>query len=777
MKLFIHLRSIVLLALLFLGAALQAADLKGKVVDARSQNPILGCYVVIYNLQAAVIGAEVTAEDGSYRFTNLEAATYLIEVSHVSYSLQTEQIELSDATNEKNFALSEALGSTDVIVVSAGRRAEKIADATANIQVVEGKSITSPQEATAFALARNLAGVDYMEAGLSQQQISARGFTSVFTTNLLTLVDYRISIMPGNGGVLPALLGIPNEDIKQIELITGPNSALYGANAGFGVVNIISKDPKAYQGTAVTIAAGNREQLRLALRSSGLVNDFIGYKFTAERYTAVDFPSYVTAGTSELTTEDDPNRDDADFNIENYAVSASAYFYPSEKTSISYTYGLAVSNALNQSNIGRLQLKDFRLWYHQGRFNISDLFGFGSIFLQGYYTANDAGETINLIDNSLIIDEPERFDFELQHNYAIDGQNFITWGATWRDIRPNSGGTFLDDGPDGERIELQEWGAYAQYENEMIENLRFTLAGRFDDSGDFGNAFSPKAALNYRYRSHNFRVSYNEAFGSVPIQPAYGLTEIIPDQLYLRGAYKGFTVVQYDAAFNPIAERQVDRLTLGKARGYEIGYRGVFGEKLLADISAHTTEHENFISQPVPVNNAAANEFVLDDNGLPRFEQTLSYINFGRVTLRGIDIRAEYMLSNDLSLFGSFSYIEAGDFKDVPAGIVTPDLNAPNRTWKGGVRYKNWLWPGAFAELSGRYVHAFFYNGVFPHNQGTVPTYLVVDLDAELPLPMVTFVDTRFGINLRNLLNNQHVEMPGTAELGFLATVYLSMGF
>jgi outer membrane receptor for ferrienterochelin and colicins len=772
-----------LFVLLAFTSLLGAYELKGVVKDAASGGPLESCYIIVYNLQGTVLYGETTDIDGAYSIFGINEGNYMVEANHVAYGVVTIQVKISNRPYVLDFELSEALGSTDIIVVSAGRRAEKLSDASANIQVVEAKPISIQQEGTAFGTIRNVTGINYTQAGLSQQQINARGYTSVFTTNMLTLVDYRVTVLPGISGTIPSLLAIPKEDIKQIEVISGPNSALYGANAGFGVVNIISKDPKEFQSTDATIAFGNQNMLRTAVRSSGLLGEMFGYKFAAERYMAKDFPSYVTKFTSELTTADDPQRDDADFDIDNYAMNGSLYFYPNNTTTISYNGGYALTNAINQSNIGRLQLKDFEYWYHQGRININEFFGLGSLFLQGYFTSDRAGETINLIDNSLIVDKPQRLDLEMQHNYTINKENYITWGASWRQIQPNSEGTFLSDGPDGEKIELEEWSAYLQYENEMLPYTRLTMTGRYDDSGDFGSAFTPKFAINFNYLTHSIRASYSEAFGSIPIQPAFALTEVAPS-VFLRGAHKGFTVVQYDAMFQEISRRKVDPIELGKVKGFELGYRGVIAEKLFLDVTAHTTQYSNFVSAPVFVNNAAGNEFVLDDDGNPRFEQTLSHINFGEVDIRGIDFHSEYWATSNLSFKLSFSYIEAGDFNDIPAGVISasgpltaPDLNAPNRTWKGGIRYSNWLYQGSFAELTGRYVDDYFFNGPFPHNRGVVPTFFVLDLDAEIPLEFFYLVDTRFGINLRNILNNEHVEMPGTAELSFLGSAYVAVRF
>ena len=64
-------------------------------------------------------------------------------------------------------------------------------------------------------------------------------------------------------------------EIKQIEVIRGPASAVWGANAFHGVVNVISKSPREIQGTSVTVGLGTIESLgqrrRRRQRLSGLL--------------------------------------------------------------------------------------------------------------------------------------------------------------------------------------------------------------------------------------------------------------------------------------------------------------------------------------------------------------------------------------------------------------------------------------------------------------------------------------------------------------------------
>ena len=75
------------------------------------------------------------------------------------------------------------------------------------------------------------------------------------------------------------------EDIERMEVVLGPNSALYGPNAHNGIANTITKDPRKYQGTDIAIGGGNQEVFSGRLRTASKINNKWAYKITGEYTT------------------------------------------------------------------------------------------------------------------------------------------------------------------------------------------------------------------------------------------------------------------------------------------------------------------------------------------------------------------------------------------------------------------------------------------------------------------------------------------------------------
>ncbi|HWT41168.1 MAG TPA: TonB-dependent receptor [Sphingopyxis sp.] len=138
----------------------------------------------------------------------------------------------------------EAPAGSDIVVTAAGFE-QKITDAPASITVVTAEELRERPYMTLIDAVRDIEGVDVGETSdkTGQRTISIRGMGSDYT---LILIDGRRQ--NNHGDIYPNSFGgnqfnhIPPLDaIERIEVIRGPASTLYGADALGGVINIITK--------------------------------------------------------------------------------------------------------------------------------------------------------------------------------------------------------------------------------------------------------------------------------------------------------------------------------------------------------------------------------------------------------------------------------------------------------------------------------------------------------------------------------------------------------
>jgi outer membrane receptor protein involved in Fe transport len=128
-------------------------------------------------------------------------------------------------------------------VVTASRRAQSSLEAPNATTVITEEDIRLSGATSLVELLRRVPGADVMELGVGSANLSLRGFNQRIANKVLVLIDGRTEYQDFLGTTLWSSVPIGLEEIERIEVIRGPGSALYGANAMLGVVNIITRAP------------------------------------------------------------------------------------------------------------------------------------------------------------------------------------------------------------------------------------------------------------------------------------------------------------------------------------------------------------------------------------------------------------------------------------------------------------------------------------------------------------------------------------------------------
>jgi len=157
-------------------------------------------------------------------------------------------------------------------VVSASRYAQSPLSAPNSTTTITAQDIRMSGVMPLADLVRRAAGVDVMQLTPSDTQVSVRGFNQRLNNKLIWLIDGRSAYLDFIGATFVNLLPVNTEDIERIEIIRGPASAVYGADAFTGVINIITKKPGSTKGGYLTAAGGNHD----LIRSTGSMSDQFG---------------------------------------------------------------------------------------------------------------------------------------------------------------------------------------------------------------------------------------------------------------------------------------------------------------------------------------------------------------------------------------------------------------------------------------------------------------------------------------------------------------------
>lgn len=182
-----------------------------------------------------------TDHTGHYFLKNLPEGTFTVVVKMVGYKTQEKKVAIKhDATQELNFALASDDVDLDEVVVSANRNETRRRLAPNLVNVIDGKLFDITQST---CLAQ---GLNFQPGVRTEDNCQNCGFTQVRINGLdghysQILVDSRPVFSSLNG--VYGLEQIPANMIDRVEVVRGGGSALFGASAIGGTINIITKEP------------------------------------------------------------------------------------------------------------------------------------------------------------------------------------------------------------------------------------------------------------------------------------------------------------------------------------------------------------------------------------------------------------------------------------------------------------------------------------------------------------------------------------------------------
>lgn len=132
---------------------------------------------------------------------------------------------------------------SEAVVSTASKREQRIADVPLTVSWIPGEELEGTGRFTLCDAIQYFPGLECRRGPMRKAAVSARGLGSNYLSNrLLLLRNGRPQTDPWTGQFY-ADETMPLTNIKQVEVIRGPGSALYGSNAFSGVINVIDRLP------------------------------------------------------------------------------------------------------------------------------------------------------------------------------------------------------------------------------------------------------------------------------------------------------------------------------------------------------------------------------------------------------------------------------------------------------------------------------------------------------------------------------------------------------
>jgi outer membrane receptor for ferrienterochelin and colicins len=688
---------------------------------------------------AALPGATVTASgpasrsastngEGKYHLDNLPPGAYKVTVQLTGFGAaeKTEVAVGAGASTELSFTLAVVLRGEEV-VVTASKVESTLVNAPATMSVISSETIASTPAQNYGDLLRTVPGTNVIQMSARDINITSRDATATLSNSQLALLDGRSIYLDFFGLILWDFVPSNTAEIKQIEVVRGPASAVWGANALTGVVNIITKTPREAEGANLILNAGtfDRKCDNCSRDSAGTsygaaftyahaINDTWAYKLSGGYFDSDPF----SRPTGRIPVIPDPRLSDPKQTVGGAP-------YPIDKESTQANFGTAFENEGTKQPKVNLRVDQElagggRITYEGGYagtqglvhtgigpFNIQS----GSYMAHGKVNFTKGALKLNVFSNLVDAEAPnllafdpatqkavqlnfktQTHDLEVGHSTVVASKHILSYGGNAR--RNNFDITIAPNSKD-----RNEFGAYFQDEF-FLERFRFAIGGRVDKFGNLSDpVFSPRLLVMFKpEKAHSIRVSFNKAFRS-PSTINNFLDQAIVQPVDLRGLAPLLPPVLQPAVATPfpliVKAVGSDIAIPGKTRpdlreesltAYEIGYTGTFMNRTTVGAAFYINDKDDNINfTPLPNNfdryTAANPPPGWTARGLPPIlleliaargiflpRTAFTYQNLGPIRTKGFELSVDHSFNREWSASANYSYQQKPEPKKVKAG-------------------------------------------------------------------------------------------------------------
>ncbi len=549
------------------------------------------------------------------------------------------------------------------VVVTASRFEQLLLDAPTAITVLDGQFIESSPAGNYADLLRAVPGLNVSQTSARDMNMTSRSATNTLATTQLVLVDGRTVYQDFFGFVLWDLLPISFAEVDQIEVQRGPSSAVWGANAMTGVVNVRTKSPRAL-GNATSFRGGGGEVgtgFFSGLHSG--VRDRWSYKASGSYYTQDAWPrpdniSGVVFPDSENRGTKQPKLDGrVDYELD-------------PGSSLSFSGGYAGTGGIIFTGIGPFDIENgswfsyVRADYDRNEANFR------------FYANLLSADSFNLLSPLIFDFATQTYDWSAQNTSILqEGKHILVYGGNFRYLSND-----LSIAPNADS--RKEGGAFIQDSWTPHEQILVTAGARVDAFSSIDDpTFSPRIGFQVRPvagEDHALRVSWGRAFRAPSVINNY-LEAVIFQTIDL-------SPLEPAVGFNPglytfpilsegnldLVEEQLDQV--------EVGYRGVIGGDVAIDFAYYysdTKDNIDFYADQFygpfdPPPGWPLPPFVLALLPAP-LPKNFTYRNIGLVTNQGIELGVRARVATGAELFSNYTWQKRPEVE----GIERSEVNIP----------------------------------------------------------------------------------------------------
>ncbi len=175
------------------------------------------------------------------------------------------------------------------VTTSATGSPQRTTEASANIEIITAEDINRSGARTIPDILSQVTGMDVRRSSMGGVDVNVRGYNQPMSGKLLVLINGRQVYLDHYGFTYWDALPVELSEIRQIEVVKGPNTALFGFNAVSGVVNIITYSALNDKTNTATVRAGSQSLGEMSLVTTFKLGSKVGIRLSGGTYTADEF--------------------------------------------------------------------------------------------------------------------------------------------------------------------------------------------------------------------------------------------------------------------------------------------------------------------------------------------------------------------------------------------------------------------------------------------------------------------------------------------------------
>jgi len=484
------------------------------------------------------------------------------------------------------------------------------------VDVITAEEIKASGAVNVWDLLRFRVGMDVIEArsdgGVDRAVVSVRGIPRDSVTELQVLIDGRSVYSPLNGGVIWEHLPVQLQDIERIEIVRGPNAALYGSNSGTGVINIITRRPSKEFAASAT-GMGGTQDFRQGEAAVEAARKSWGARLSGSDRAQDGFPKADGTGTGN------------DW-LREQKMNFRSWYAPGPSTDLELLAGVVQEgHGINMANDPQEQGLD-----HFQTLHVTHGFDGGSTLEARVSRTDD--DIVNSPDTNGVLAETRYWQYDAEAFHSIpwaEDRLRTTYGSSWRYASARSNTAF---GPDAGNVTNRSVRGFMHQEIKVADSVS-VLGGvslETENIGGFHKDFQV-AALWSPLEDQSLRASYARANTTPGLLNRYA-------NLHFPVVVPGAGTFTGQVIGNP------NTLSPSPLTDYEAGWTGRFLDRAL---TAEFTGYYMYITDHVNLDAAA----VTDGTSVT----ALTYDNTNTVELRGMEASLKWRFAPGRSVYANYT--------------------------------------------------------------------------------------------------------------------------